>query len=204
MLALGGILAAWAGLEGLTRAEQAFPKAFWYASRATGWVAYGLLWLETVLGLATSGRVAQGRSAAVLVELHQFAAALALAFSAVHALVLLGDHYVKPTLAAVVGPFMFPYRPGWVGLGQLAAYTAAAVYVTTLLRRYTGYRFWRTVHYAGLGAYVLATLHLVGAGSDVGEVTGAVVVASASVVCGWMWLRWWTRSQNPRAGVTDP
>lgn len=199
-----GILVAWLALEGLTRTAQVVPKAFWYASRATGWVAYALLWLETVLGLVTSGRVAQGRSVAVLVELHHFAAALALVFSAVHGLVLLGDQYVKPTLLAIMGPFLFPYRPELVGLGQLAAYTAAVVYATTLLRRYTGYRFWRTVHYAGLGAYALATLHLVGAGSDIGEVTGAVVVASASVVCTWMGLRLWARSQNPGAGVNHP
>jgi sulfoxide reductase heme-binding subunit YedZ len=70
---------------------------------------------------------------------------------AVHGAVLLGDRYVRPGLAQLVLPFGFPYRPAWVGLGQVAAYAAAAVYASFYVRRRTGYRFWWNLHY-GAGA----------------------------------------------------
>ncbi len=178
------------------------PKASWFFSRSTGWVSYGLLWTSTVLGLSTSGRVARGAAVGVVAELHRFAAALALGFSAFHGLVLLWDRYVNPTVLEVVVPFWFPYRPGWVGLGQLAAYTAAAVYLSVFARRYTGYRFWRALHYAGFGAYALATVHLLGAGTDVGPTAGAAVLASTAAVCALAWLRWWEGVKAPRGEVT--
>jgi len=170
------------------------PKAFWWASRSAGWVAYGLLWLATCLGLVTSGRLLRGTGAAVVAELHRFAAGLALGLVAVHGAVQLGDRYVRPGLAQLVLPFGFPYRPAWVGLGQVAAYAAAVVYASFYVRRQTGYRFWRNLHYAGLGTYAVATLHLLGAGTDVGPTAGAVVLAAASALCALLWLRLW---QNP-------
>ncbi|MDR5709428.1 MAG: hypothetical protein QN140_06345 [Armatimonadota bacterium] len=175
------------------------PKALWYASRSTGWVSYALLWSATCLGLMLSGRVARGGVAASLAQLHRFAAGLALVFVTVHALILLGDRYLKADLLSTLLPFRFPYRPIWVGLGQLAAYAAAAVYGSVFLRRWTGYRFWRALHYAAFGAYGLVTLHLLGAGTDVGPVAGAMVMASAAAVYGLLCLRVWEGSVRAAA-----
>jgi hypothetical protein len=55
-------------------------------------------------------------------------------------------------------------------------------------------RFWRNLHYAGLATYAVATLDLLGAGTDVGPAAGAVVLAAASALCTLLWLRLW---QNP-------
>ncbi|MFN3285183.1 MAG: ferric reductase [bacterium] len=181
--------AAWAAT--LTAPE---TKAFWYASRSTGWVSYGLLWTATCLGLSLSGRVTRGSTAALLAQLHRLSAGLALVFVAVHALSLLGDRYVRADLAGVLIPFRFPERSAWVGLGQLGAYAASAVYGSIWLRRHTGYRFWRALHYAAFGAYGLATLHLLGAGTDVGPGAGTLVVTSAAVVAVLLGLRTWDGS----------
>ena len=164
-------------------------KTFWYANRSLGWVSYGLLWTATCLGLSLSGRVVRGRTAGLLAELHRFSAGLALGFLAVHALALLGDRYVGTDVVGVLVPFRFPERSTWVGLGQLAAYAAVAVYGSVWVRRRAGYRFWRALHYAAFGAYGLATLHLLGAGTDVGPGTGTLVVASAAVVAVLLRLR---------------
>lgn len=169
-------------------------KAFWYASRSTGWVSYGLLWLATCLGVSLSGRLTRGSTAAVLAELHRFSAGLALVFLGAHALALLGDRYVQPDGVDILVPFRFPERTAWVGLGQLAAYLAAAVYGSSWVRRRTGYRFWRGLHYAAFGAYGLGTVHLLGAGTDVGPVTGTAVAASAAVVAVLLGLRTWDGS----------
>lgn len=167
------------------------PRGFWYLSRSTGWVGYGLLWLATCLGLATSGRVFRGPRAGALVELHRFTAALALWFVTAHAFALLADGFLHTSLPSVLVPFQFPERRPWVGLGQLAAYTAAVVYASVFVRRWSGYRAWRRVHYAAFGAYGLATLHLLGAGTDVGPWTGTVAVGSAAVVCALVCARAW-------------
>ncbi|GBD28726.1 hypothetical protein HRbin31_00747 [bacterium HR31] len=190
--AAGGALWASSGAA-VGAATLAAPgtKAFWYASRSTGWVSYGLLWLATCLGVSLSGRVTRGSTAALLAELHRFSAGLALVFLGIHALALLGDRYVHPGGVDILVPFRFPERTAWVGLGQLAAYAAAAVYGSLWLRRHTGYRFWRALHYAAFGAYGLATVHLLGAGTDVGPATGAVVAASAAVVAVLLGLRTW-------------
>ena len=66
------------------------PKAYWYVSRAAGFVAYGLLWVSMALGLLLSSRASKrwpGPQAAI--DLHEFTTLTALAFSTMHVLVLL-------------------------------------------------------------------------------------------------------------------
>ncbi|MCS7173408.1 MAG: ferric reductase-like transmembrane domain-containing protein [Armatimonadetes bacterium] len=204
--AAGGIWAAVEAPAWVAALRGPEAKAFWYASRSTGWVSYGLLWVTTSLGLLLSGRTVQGRAAGDPAELHQFTAGLALAFVALHGLVLLGDRYLHPDLLVVLAPFGFPGRRPWVGLGQLAAYALAAVYATSWARRRIGYRLWRSVHYAAFGAYGLATLHLLGAGTGVGPTTGTLVLASAAAICAMLGLRAWEGlgKQIVRREVTKP
>jgi len=95
------------------------PKAFWYLSRSSAMVAYGLLWLSMVFGLLMTSRVARawpGGPAAF--DLHQHASLLGLTFALFHALILMGDHYIKADVRQVLVPFAYKgYNPTWVGLG---------------------------------------------------------------------------------------
>lgn len=174
---IGGWLAAMTGPE---------PKIYWYLSRALAFVAYLLVWLSVVLGLAITNRLARvwpGGPPAV--DLHQFTSLLALSFASLHALVLLGDRYIGYTLPQLLTPFASgEYRPLWVGLGQVSLYLAALVAFSFYTRRHIGYRLWRLLHYASFIVYTFVTLHGLTAGTDAQRplVLGFYILSVASVV----------------------
>src|SRR5437016_4936057 len=96
------LLPAW--LPGLTTSLLGTePKAFWYLARASGVVAYLLLWLTLVFGLVVSNKMARlWNGGPTAVELHQFVTWIAIAFSMFHALILMGDHYIQSNLQQVL------------------------------------------------------------------------------------------------------
>ena len=141
------VLPAW--LPGLTASLLGSePKAFWYLARSTGVVAYVLLWLSMVFGLVISNKMARlWNGGPTAVELHQFVTWLAVAFGLFHALILMGDAYIKSTLIQVLAPFAYSgYEPFWVGLGQVAFYLTILVAASFYVRKRMGYRAWRTLH----------------------------------------------------------
>src|SRR5574341_1204377 len=97
------------------------PKAYWYLSRASAMVAYGLLWLSMAFGLIITNKLARvWPGGPTAFDLHQFASLIGLAFALFHALILMGDKYVNYNLAQVLVPFNSSgYKPVWVGLGQI-------------------------------------------------------------------------------------
>ena len=148
-------------------AAGAEPKAYWYVSRAAAFVAYGLLWVSMALGLLQSRRASKawpGPEAAI--DLHEFTTLTALAFSAMHVLVLLGDSYIKYNLGSLLLPFGNDYRPAWVLLGQVGAYLVVPVVGSFYLRRHLGPKTWRTLHYLTFAVFTLVTAHGLGAGTD--------------------------------------
>ena len=100
------------------------PKAYWYLSRATAFVALGLLWLSMVMGLLISDKIARAwPGAQAAFSIHEYVSLLGLGFAAFHALILLGDRYIGYDLRQILLPFASEgYRPLWIGLGQLGLY----------------------------------------------------------------------------------
>jgi predicted ferric reductase len=146
------------------------PKAAWYLTRSSAFVAYGFLWWSMALGLAITNRMARiWPGGPAVADLHEHASLLGLLFGAVHALVLLGDQYIGYTLTQVLVPFANDaYRPLWVGLGQIAFYLSLVVTLTFYMRRWLGARVWRSLHYLSFVAFALALAHGVWSGSDSG------------------------------------
>ncbi|GBD10769.1 hypothetical protein HRbin23_00415 [bacterium HR23] len=141
---------------------------YWYLSRVSGLVAYGLLWLSTVLGLLLTGRIARTwPGVPTAVDLHQFLSLVALAFSLLHALVLLGDRYAGYTPFTLLVPFASsPYRPLWVAWGQIGLYLTAVVTFSFYFRKRIGPRTWRRLHYLTFLVYSMVLVHAVVAGTD--------------------------------------
>lgn len=144
------------------------PKAYWYLSRATAFVSLSLLWLSMALGLGITNKMARlwpGAPAAF--ALHEYVSLLGLAFAAFHAVVILGDHYINFTLLQLFIPFSTAdYRPFWVGLGQLGFYTWAILALSFYIRPAIGQKFWRFLHYASFGMYVMGIFHGIFTGTD--------------------------------------
>lgn len=144
------------------------PKAYWYLSRASGLVAYALVWLSVALGLLITNRLARiWPGGPLAADVHQFASLLGLTFAVFHGLILLGDHYINFSLAQLLVPFASSnYQPLWVGLGQLGFYLTLPLTFSFYIRKQIGYRAWRLIHYGSFTVFVLVFLHGAGSGTD--------------------------------------
>lgn len=139
----------------------------WYLSRATGTVAYLLLFMATAWGLlVTTKMVKTAVPAPLTLTMHNSLSWLAVGLTFVHIGSLLFDHYYLYTLADIFVPFIGPYRPGWVALGVVGFYLIIMASVTFYLRPWIGYRWFRKLHYSTYLAYLLVTVHGLMAGTD--------------------------------------
>lgn len=144
------------------------PKAFWYLSRSSAFVAYGLLWASMVFGLLMTSKLAPiWPGGPITYELHQHTGLLGLGFAFFHGLILLGDHYMGFTVVQILLPFTTAsYRPVWVGLGQLGLYLMALVALSVYVRPQIGKQLWRTIHFLSFLTFGLALVHGLGSGTD--------------------------------------
>jgi predicted ferric reductase len=141
--------------------------AYWYMGRASGFIAYGLLFASIALGLAVSSRVADGLLARPWVfDMHQFLSLFVLIAMLFHALILLPDPYAQFKLEELLVPFASRYRPLAVGAGAIVLYGSVIVSGSFYLKRFIGQQGWRSLHYATFALFVGATAHGVFAGSD--------------------------------------
>jgi predicted ferric reductase len=144
------------------------PKAFWYLSRGSAFAALSLLWVSMALGLGMTNKMARtwpGAPAAFAI--HEYVSLLGLAFSIFHALILLGDHYIKFDLVQVVVPFAAnSYKPLLVGFGQLGFYIWLIVALSFYVRPRIGPKTWRAIHYISFLMYGMAIYHSISSGTD--------------------------------------
>jgi sulfoxide reductase heme-binding subunit YedZ len=162
---------------------------FWLLARASGITAYVLLTAVVLAGLLLKARpFGQRLKPATVTDIHRFLSLLALGALAIHGLTLVLDRAVPIPIQALFVPGITGYRPVWTGLGVAAAEITALLVASFWLRRFTGTRFWRKLHYAAYLAFALATAHGIMAGSDSGRpwatalylgAVSAVVVATA-------------------------
>lgn len=144
------------------------PKAYWYLARASGFVAYLLLWLSMLLGVAITNTWARlWPGGPIAFDLHQHTSLLGLAFALFHALVLLGDTYMNYTLAQVLLPFASSdYKPLEVGLGQLGFYMMAIIGFSFYARRIIGRALWRAIHFLSFVVFLAVLAHGLTSGTD--------------------------------------
>jgi len=150
---------------------------FWITSRAAGISALLAASAAVALGLLMGGRMSTRKDLRVLHEALSLGTLVALA---VHALALLGDRYLQPSLADVTLPFLIDYRPFWTGLGIIGGWMLLALGVSYYFRSRIGVARWRKLHRWTALAWVLGLVHAVGAGTDAGAAW--FLVAAAMVV----------------------
>lgn len=142
-------------------------QLWWYVTRAAGLVAYLLLWLSMVWGLAVSSKIFDPfLTRDYTYDFHQYLSLFSLGFVALHVIVLMLDRYLPFSLLQVLVPFTSAYRPLWVGLGVISLYVLALVTVTFYLRKRIGMRAFRWIHVLSLLGYLGVTLHALFAGTN--------------------------------------
>lgn len=160
-------------------------QVWWFVARSTGLVAYALLGIAVAVGLTlSSGALGRRPVRDWVIDWHRFVSGLALLFTGAHLIGLLLDDFVQFGIGELLVPFMSRWRPLAVAAGVVALYLALAVQVTSLLRQRMSRRWWRRVHSLSLPAFVLATAHLLAAGTDARHPAVLLVVGGAGATTG--------------------
>jgi predicted ferric reductase len=142
-------------------------QIWWYVTRASGIIAYLLLWFSTILGLAVTSKYLDGMLDRLFTyDFHEFISLLSVGFTLVHVIVLMLDQFMPYSLTQILVPFISPYRPFWVGVGVIAFYIILLVTITFYLRNKIGTRAFRTIHVVSLAGYLGVTLHGYYSGTD--------------------------------------
>jgi DMSO/TMAO reductase YedYZ heme-binding membrane subunit len=159
-------------------------KLWWYLSRATGLVAWGLAVASILLGLALATRALGKKPPAPwLLALHRWTGGLTIAFTLGHVGALVGDSFVHFGWADVLVPFASAWKPAAVAWGVIAMWLLVAIEVTSLQMRRLPKRLWRAVHLSSYLVALLATVHGFAAGTDTrsGAFAWVAVVAIGSM-----------------------
>jgi len=177
------------------------PQTWWFVIRASGLVAYALVGLTVIVGLLLATRL-RGRRPPPdwMLDWHRFLGGLGLVFTVLHVLSLLIDDYIEFRLVDLFVPFVASWRPGALAVGIVAFYLAVAVQVTSLVRHRMPAGWWRRVHQLSVPLFVLATAHLLLAGSDADH---PLVLLTVGGLSGTVLLLLWFRLPAP-IGTTEP
>jgi methionine sulfoxide reductase heme-binding subunit len=154
---------------------------FWITSRAAGTVALLLSSLAVCVGLLFGGKLVKGRPE--LRHLHEALSLATIAALVVHAVALLGDSFLSPSLADIAIPFVSGYQRGWTTLGIVAGWALIVLGLSYYVRDRIGRRRWRTMHRFTALAWAAGIVHSLGEGTDAGRtwflVATAIVVVPA-------------------------
>lgn len=142
----------------------------WLGIRASGVTAWGLLTAVVLWGILLRTRLL-GRLASPmrLLDMHRWLGVVAVAFLALHMVLLLIDPAVQFTVAQILVPGLAPWRTLAVALGTIAFWTLIPVTFLGRLRPRLGRvgdAWFRRSHLIAYAAWPIATAHYVLAGTD--------------------------------------
>jgi predicted ferric reductase len=140
---------------------------YWYLGRAGGLVAYTVLVISMLLGVAISSRLFDGLlSRGWFFELHKFLSIFVVAAVLFHAFIMLPDPYANFSADELLVPFRSHLQPLPLALGIIALYGLAIVSLSFYLTRWIGQKGWRAIHYLTFPVYLLGLVHGIWAGTD--------------------------------------
>jgi len=156
------------------------PHLLWITSRAAGDAALILSSLGVCLGLMMGGRFVKKRGLD-LRSTHEALSLATLATIVVHAGALLGDGFLRPSLADISIPFVSGYMTFWTSMGIVAGWTMIALGLSYYARARIGPARWRSLHRWTALAWVLGLAHSLGEGTDAGTMWFLAMTAMVTV-----------------------
>jgi len=156
---------------------------FWITSRAAGTVALLLSSVGVCLGLLMGGKLLRGRGPDLRVAHEALSLATMLAI-VVHAVALLGDSFLSPSVADIAIPFVSSYETLWTSMGIVAGWMMILLGLSYYARRQIGQARWRSLHRFTALAWIGGLAHSLGEGTDAGTAwflfaTGIVAIPAA-------------------------
>jgi sulfoxide reductase heme-binding subunit YedZ len=152
------------------------PHLFWITSRSAGFAALVLSSLAVSAGLLMSTRL-RIRRAGDLRPVHEALSLSAIAALVVHAVALLGDRFLHPSVADIAVPFVSGYKSLWTSLGIVSGWALVILGLSYYLRARVGVARWRTLHRFTALAWVGGLLHSLGEGTDAGQLWFLAMIA---------------------------
>ncbi|MBI0577287.1 ferric reductase-like transmembrane domain-containing protein [Neobacillus cucumis] len=138
----------------------------WYAIRATGVVAYLLLYLAALTGLYSTVQKKRKKKINGILHFHEVLSDWSLIMTCGHLGILLIDSYFPFKLSEVLIPFASGYETISMAMGTIGFYFFILTLLTSKFRKKIGYQRWQKLHALNPILYILVTLHGLMSGSD--------------------------------------
>jgi methionine sulfoxide reductase heme-binding subunit len=156
------------------------PHLFWITSRAAGFTALVLASLAVSLGLLMSTKLLKGKAVDLRVT-HEILSLSTIAAIVVHAVTLLGDQYLHPSIADITIPFVSGYKSLWTTLGIIGGWSLLLLGLSYYARSKIGAQRWRKLHRLTALAWMLGLAHSLGEGTDAGQLWFLAMVAIVAI-----------------------
>lgn len=156
------------------------PHLFWMISRAAGTLALVLSSAAVTVGLTMGGRFVKSRGLD-LRSVHEALSLATIVAIVIHALSLLGDGFLSPSLADLTVPFVSGYQRWWTTLGILSGWALILLGLSYYARSRIGVARWRVLHRFTALAWIGGLAHSLGEGTDAGEPWFLISVAAVSL-----------------------
>jgi methionine sulfoxide reductase heme-binding subunit len=160
---------------------------YWLSSRAAGTAAMVLASAAVLVGALRAGGLAGseargGRRRLELGIIHEALGLSVMVALVIHGLVLLGDNFLKPSLADVAIPFVSSYHHGPNGIGIVSGYVFIVLGLSYYVRDRIGDGRWKVIHRFSLLAWVGSFVHTLKMGTDRHEAWFLIVILLPAVV----------------------
>jgi len=159
----------------------------WYAIRATGVVAYLLLYLAVLTGLYSMVQKKRKKKINGIIHLHEALSDWSLILTFGHLGILLIDSYFTFKWSEILIPFTSGYETISMAIGTFAFYFLILTIITSKFLKKIGYQRWRKLHALNPILYILVTLHGLISGTDFqGTVLAIVNITPIVIMTGWL------------------
>jgi sulfoxide reductase heme-binding subunit YedZ len=141
---------------------------FWVLSRGAGTTALILASATVGVGVVMGGRIVR-RGARDRRAYHEVLSLATMVAIAVHALALVADSYLHPSLLDVTVPFVFSYKTLATSLGIIAGWGIITLGLSYYVRGRIGVERWKLIHRFTLLFWIAGLIHTFAEGTDRGQ-----------------------------------
>ena len=157
-------------------------SAIWYLVRASGWVALVLGVLALFLGFIFSARDTVGAKPAWWLDLHNYLGGLALVFTGIHMVAVIGDSMNGLGVIETLLPFSAGSAVVGMALGTMSFWLFAAAVFTSWPKRWLPRNVWRWIHLGSVAGFVMAGVHTWMVGTDARSTAGMLVLLGCAAL----------------------
>jgi sulfoxide reductase heme-binding subunit YedZ len=116
-----------------------------------------------------------------LISFHEILSLSTIVAIVVHAVTLLGDAYLHPSVADISIPFVSSYKTVWMSFGIVGGWSLALLGLSYYFRARIGAARWRKLHRFTALAWLAGLVHALGMGTDAGQLWFLVMVAIVAI-----------------------